>query len=258
MMLDSVRGLSGYTIGTMDGEIGRVRDLYFDDRRWAIRYLVVDTSHWLAGCRVLISPLSLRGADHERRVLRAALTRDQVASSPDFDTEKPVSRQHEIEFYRYYGFPYYWASAEMATRVPYAAAAGVPGALAALEVETDCDRHASGDPHLRSAHAVMHHYVHAIDADIGHVADSLYDDESWTIGHLVVATGSWWPGRRVLVPVRWVTWVSWDAGTVDVGLRSETIRLAPEYDAASPPGPEYLTRLAGYYDASLAGSGRSA
>ncbi len=257
-MLNSVRALSGYTIGATDGEIGRVRDLYFGDRRWAVRYLVVDTGHWLAGRRVLVSPLSLRGADHERRVLRAALTRAQVASGPDFDTEKPVSRQHEFEFYRYYGFPYYWVSSEMAARVPYAAAAGVPGALAALELETDWDRHATGDPHLRSAHAVTHHYVHAIDADIGHVADFLYDDESWALSHLVVATGSWWPGRRVLVPVRWVMWVSWDARTVDVGLDSETIRLAPEYDPASPPSREYLARLAAYYEASLTGAGRSA
>jgi len=34
-----------------DGDIGRVHDLYFDDRRWTVRYLVVDTRHWLPGRR---------------------------------------------------------------------------------------------------------------------------------------------------------------------------------------------------------------
>jgi hypothetical protein len=239
----SVRALNGYTIGAVDGDIGWVRDAYFHDRHWSVRYLVVDTSHWLSGKRVLISPLSLRGADHAHKVLRATLTKAQVANSPDIDTEKPVSRQHEIELYQYY-LPYYWVMDEGADS-PYAAAASVQ--VAALERETDRDRQGHDDPHLRSARAVMHHYVHAIDGDMGHVADFLYDDASWRIGHLVVTTGTFRRGRRVLLPVTWVTQVSWDAGTVDVILPSETIRLAPEYDAARPLHRDYLARVAAYY-----------
>jgi hypothetical protein len=239
-MLHSVRALNGYTIGATDGHIGHVRDAYFDDQRWSVRYVVVDTDPWLAGRRVLISPSSLRAADHEHKVLRAALTKAQVANSPDTDTEKPVSRQHEIALYRYY-FPYYW--------VGDAVRAGASGAPAGLELGTNWEPQGHGDPHLRSANAVAHHYVHATDAEIGHVADFLYDDTGWRIGYLVVAAGTFRPGRKVLVPVEWVTWVSWDAGTVDVRLRSETIRLAPEYDPAQPPHREYLARLAAYYAA---------
>jgi hypothetical protein len=246
-MLYSVKRLHGFAIGAADGSIGRVWDAYFDDRLWGIRYLVVDTTHWLSRRRVLISPLSLRGTDAPQRVLPTSLTRAQIAASPDIDTDKPVSRQHEVELYRYYGFPYYWVSAEVAGRMPYAAAGGVPGGLAALELETDWARTAPGDPHLRSVRAVTSHYVHAADADIGHVADFLYDETAWAIRYVAVATGSWWPGRKVLVPVEWVTWLSWDAHTVDVSLRSETIRLAPQYDAAFPPSAEYLDRLRAYY-----------
>src|SRR5262249_52075314 len=208
-------------IAAIDGDIGRVRDAYFDDRQWRIRYLVADSWHWLPGRRVLISPLSVRQTDHQHRILQAALTKAQVANGPQFDTEKPVSRQHELDRYRYY-LPYYWVSA------------GAGGTPAGLGLETDWGAQQHRDPHLRSVRAITHHYVHAVDTDIGHVADFLYDDTSWTIGYLVVVIRTLRAGRRVLVPVESVTWVSWDAGTVDVRLRSETIRLAPEYDEDWP------------------------
>ena len=246
-MLHSVRSFNGYSIGAADGPIGHVRDAYFDDERWGLRYLVVETGHWLAGRRVLISPLSLHGVDRARRTLPAWLTRRQVAASPDIDTDKPVSRQHELDFCRYYGFPSYWVSSEVAGRLPYPAAVGVPGALTALALDPDWDRPEHGDPHLRSAHVVTHYYVHARDTDIGHVADFLCDDRTWAIEYLVVATGAWWPGRRVLVPEGWIQHVSWPASTVDIGLDSETVRRAPIYDASEWPSPEYLARLAAYF-----------
>jgi hypothetical protein len=40
-MLRSIKDLEDCTIGAADGIIGRVRDFYFDDEAWVIRYLVV-------------------------------------------------------------------------------------------------------------------------------------------------------------------------------------------------------------------------
>jgi len=46
----------GYTMQTEDGAIGRVQDLLVDDKAWAIRYLLVDTTNRWAGKRVLVAP----------------------------------------------------------------------------------------------------------------------------------------------------------------------------------------------------------
>ena len=62
-MLRSARGLVGLTIGAIDGDIGNVETLYFDDEHWTVRYFVVDTSWWLSGRQVLISPVSVRQPD---------------------------------------------------------------------------------------------------------------------------------------------------------------------------------------------------
>jgi hypothetical protein len=47
-MLQSIQQLHGDKLGASDGEIGRVKDVYFDDRHWVARYLVADTGSWLA------------------------------------------------------------------------------------------------------------------------------------------------------------------------------------------------------------------
>jgi hypothetical protein len=58
-MLNKAKTLKGYKLDSLDGEIGKVKEFYFDDQHWAIRYLVADTGSWLMGRRVLISPYAL-------------------------------------------------------------------------------------------------------------------------------------------------------------------------------------------------------
>ena len=42
-MLIKASELKGLKLGARDGEIGRVKDFYFDDQNWVVRYLVADT-----------------------------------------------------------------------------------------------------------------------------------------------------------------------------------------------------------------------
>ena len=90
-MLRSMKDMEDYTIGATDGIIGRVKDFYFDDDAWVIRYLVVDAGEGQR--KVLISPISIGQPNWSEKILPVSLTRRQVAHSPDIDTDKPVSRQ---------------------------------------------------------------------------------------------------------------------------------------------------------------------
>jgi hypothetical protein len=69
-MLTSLTRLDDYAVAGLDdgGHLGRVRDPYFDDRRWSIRRLVVETGHWPGHHRVLVSPWSVRGLPDEGAV----------------------------------------------------------------------------------------------------------------------------------------------------------------------------------------------
>ena len=65
-MLRSFNHIRGYGIHASDGEIGSLRDLYFDDQSTLVRYLIVDTGTWLPGRRVLLAPAAVRRLDAER------------------------------------------------------------------------------------------------------------------------------------------------------------------------------------------------
>lgn len=230
-MLYTVTELRKFKIGATDGDIGEVSDLYFDGQRWTVRYLVVDTGNWLPGRRVLLSPMSLQGVDDEGRRLLVGLTKKQVEQSPPFDSVKPVSRQYEVVFSRYYGYPYYWTGPYRwgLGYEPYAGpiAAAVPSTV---EEEIAARERENADPNLHSANEVMGYYIQASDDDIGHVEDFLVDDRTWAIRYLIVDTRNWLPGKRVLVAPPWVSDVSWGESKVFVDLTRDRIERAPEYD----------------------------
>jgi sporulation protein YlmC with PRC-barrel domain len=231
-MLRNVKDLRGYAIRASDGMIGRVDDFYFDDEDWGVRYLVVDTGSWLAGRKVLISPIAVGHAGWMARRLPVALTRAQVEHSPDIDTRRPVSRQHEAQYFGYYGYPYYWSGAGLWGMGAY------PGSLTTQgEVEENLKAHgahaAPDDCHLRSSNAVIGHHVAATDGDIGHLEDLLVDDHTWAIRYLVVNTSNWWRGHRVLVAPEWIQDVSWPEAKVSVDLTRQAVKDAPPYESAA-------------------------
>jgi hypothetical protein len=102
-MLRSVKKLEGLAIGATDGPIGKIKDVYFDDEAWVVRYVVVDTSKWLGGRHVLISPYSIGQPDWTGETLPVTVTKEQVKNSPSIDSDKPISRQFEKGYFGYYG-----------------------------------------------------------------------------------------------------------------------------------------------------------
>src|ERR1017187_9119041 len=99
-MLQNITQLIGHKLAASDGEIGHVKDFYFDDQSWAVRYLVADTGSWMPGRLVLISPHALGAFYQGGRVLLVNLTRQQIENSPLIESHKPVSRQYEEAYHR--------------------------------------------------------------------------------------------------------------------------------------------------------------
>jgi PRC-barrel domain protein len=255
-MLHNSRYLEGCSIGASDGTIGDVEDLYFDDEAWAIRYLVVSTGLWLANRKVLISPYAI-GRPPWEKILPASITMEQVRHSPDIDTDKPVSRQHERQYLGYYRYPYYWGSVGLWAGGTYPntmlTGPGYGGSAAEFrQAQQERDRaeirqHQDDDPHLRSCNAVKKYHIRATDGDIGHVSELLIDDETWAIRYLVVDTSNWWLGHSVLVAPQWIDDVSWFESKVLVNLSRQAVRDAPLYDAAAPPDRDQEVSMYQHY-----------
>ena len=246
-MLRDASGLVGFAISATNGNIGHVKDCYFDDESWVIRYLVVETGTWLSNRRVLLSPYALGEPDWLGGRIPARLTREQVRGSPGIDTEMPVSRQHEVELAGYYGYPQYWGSiglwgtgyfpGALLTGTGYSGS-GADYLAAQVEQERQAREDGNVDPHdrhLRSCKAVTGYHINALDGDIGHVQGMLVDEESWALRYLVVNTSNWWLGHQVLVAPRWITDVSWPKRSVMIDLTREDITAAPAYEPGTSP-----------------------
>jgi uncharacterized protein YrrD len=259
-MLVSVRDLGSYTIGATDGDIGSVEDVYFDQRRWTVRYLLVDTGAWLPGRKVLVSPMSVQEPDWAGQRLPVNLSRAQVEGSPELDPSAPITPQHEALFSDYYRLPLDWASPGVWGAAPYPAPvpAVEPEAARALEREGWTDvgpehrepgvpREGEDDPRVRSAREVTGYEIQAADAELGEAEDFLVDPESWTIRYLVIDTGRWLPGRRVLVAPDWISLVSWTDRKVHVNLTRAEIEASPPYEPGRAIDRAYEAALHEHY-----------
>ena len=242
-MLYNVKALNGYRLNSLDGEIGKVKEFYFDDRYWTIRYLVADTGYWLAGRQVIISPYALGriNTDIYQKQIEIHLTRKQIEDSPSLDSDKPVSRQFEQAYYGYHGWPEYWSGPSMWGSYPY--------------VVRDPEKwrrtnkgEKAWDPHLRSTRAVGGHHLQALDGEIGHVADFIIDDEAWAIRYLVIDTHNWLPGKKVLLAPQWIERVNWGERKVFVNLKREAIKQSPEYAQEFVLTRDYEAALHQHYD----------
>lgn len=226
-MQHSLRSMVGFSIRATDGDLGKVHDFYFDDATWTIRYMVAETGNWLPGRKVLISLVALGKPDWNSRTFPVNLTCDQVRNSPDIDTEMPVFRQHQAALHEYYQWPLYWESGYQGTMgiTPYPLLE-VP----LVQKSPDPDRH--DDPHLRSTRQVTGYHIHATNGEIGHVEDFFVDDENWTICNLVVETGNWLVGKKVIIPPSWIKSVNWAEAGVYIDRMRESVKNSPDVDPA--------------------------
>jgi hypothetical protein len=242
-MVRSLKELEHYTVSATDGDIGHVADFLLDDERWTIRYLIVETGGFFSGHRVLISPISFRHVDWSTRGFHLALTRDRVKNSPGVDVDKPVSRQHELDWFGYYGYPRYWGYPGLWGMADYpglfttgrsdAPPAEEPGKL--------------GDVHLRSAQEVRGYHIEGTDGPMGNVHDFIIDEETWAVRYLVIDTSNWWPEKKVLISPYWANGISWPEGEVFLDMPRQKIKKSPAWNPAAPINREYEARLYDYY-----------
>lgn len=226
-MVRSIQQLFGNQLGASDGEIGSVKDLYFDDRNWAIRYLVADTGSWLPGRLVLISPYSLGPHDTDKKLQKVNLTRKQIEKSPSIDRHKPVSRQYEEEYYRYYNWPYYWQGDALwgLSGFPVLEESSKPhrrekDKLSRSQLE-------GTDPQLRSARAVIGYQIQTGDEIIGHICDFMINTESWEIDQLAIRTGHRLSGEEMIIPTKAVERISYEQSTLFATLGDKSAKPSP-------------------------------
>ena len=240
----SLEDLLGCSVSTADGVTGRLTDVYYDDRTWTVRYLVVDDIEEGTAAR-LVSPFLVDRVGGRPPQIDLSLDLDRLLEAPDVARERPVSLQAEREYFDYFGWPYYWQGAYAGGVAALPIAAPLPGPVTPppemLHAEADRagDGETAGAPagrpseashHLRSALETNGYHVQALDGEIGHVEDFLFDEVSWGILSVVVDTSNWWFGKKVALPAGQFTRVEWASRLVFVDETREQVQQTREFD----------------------------
>lgn len=245
-MLLILNELMGYKLDARDDELGNVKDFYFDDHSWVVRYLVADTGDWLPGRQVLISTESFEAPPPEDGMIPVSLTREQIESSPPIHADRPVSREREAEMVGHYNWPMYWTHLGVPAvgMMPVGVA---PRGLKEEQTPAEASETSQVETTLRSLREVAGYHIRAQDEEIGHVEGLIADPDDWRIRYLLADTRNWLPGRKVLLAPEWAKAILWSEKQIEVNLPAEKIRTAPEYDPDQPITREYERALFDHY-----------
>lgn len=234
--LRNVSSLIGNRVETSERETcGRCRDCLFDEKLWTIRYVVVDTGGFFSHQELIISPFLFPKPDlgaFEKRLM-TKLTREQIEHSPPLESDAPISRRYEWELARHYNYPAYWSGSAIWGYSPFPIISALDPATRLVGPE-EAKRHEEkmeeiSETHLRSCNEVCGYDVFCSEEESGKVVDFTLETKTWRIRHLVVRTGNWLSGKKVVLSPKWVSEISWEHRRVMVtGIDRDGIKVAPE------------------------------
>jgi hypothetical protein len=100
---------------------------------------------------------------------------------------------------------------------------------------------------LRSLESIERYRVSATDGDIGSVVDFLLDDEHWTVRYLVVETGAFVGGKRVLISPISFREVDWASRRLHLSPTRDRFLASPSVDFDQPVSRQHELDCCGYY-----------
>lgn len=248
-MLQAAKKFISIKVQCLDGECGHIRDIYFDDDKWTVRYFLLDTGKWLPGELVLVSPLAVDEIDFKNKILEINLTREQIEKSPKPSEHKPISRQMEEKYANYYDYPLYWPGSGIWPAVGYDLAYYASfknHRISDAEKKDESQEVKKEDRHLRTINETKGYFIEAINSRFGHVEDFVIDDETWELRYLVVDTINWWPSKSVIISPQWVKNIDWAESKIVLNLEKEKIKNSPTYSEENLDR-DYEINLYDYY-----------
>lgn len=242
-MKRSLKNLKDYSIETIDGKKGKIKDFLFDESRWIIRYIDADFGTLLKEKRILIPRVFLGEPDWENKNFQIKLKSEDINNCPDIDDNKPVSRLYEEQLHLHYATDYYWTYPQT---MPMGHVDVFP--VRPLNIPQPQMEEKEVETNLRSFREIKDYEISATDDKLGHVEDLILDDIDWQLVYLIVDTSNWKPwSKKVMISLNWIENISYTNMKVDVGIHAETIKDAPELKQEHPIETAYEKALFDYY-----------
>jgi hypothetical protein len=185
--------LIGLPVSAVNGLVGRLTDLCFDDERWVVRYLVVATAFTDQATMVALGTDDL--ADDQTKRTAGRLTSSVHAAGLSLPSSPLVSGLERAVF-------------------------GLRGHHQDEPQETS---------HLQRCEEVRGYEVFAEDGYVGTVEGFLISDTSWTIEYVVVQASQRLVSHRIVVPTSWIKNVVREESRLSLGMSCGTVLSGPEF-----------------------------
>lgn len=233
-MIRSFNELINKPIKALDGEIGKLHDMFFDDRNWNLRCFIVELGFGLPGKKVVITPSSVTLFDGT--VPQINLTKDEIRSCPGSDSVKPVSQQEyeRIQLLSNVSSNYegMWSGSQ-----------SVSPAIALQEAGD----HFNDNPHLRSSKIIQGYKLLSLNGAVGTIEDILIDDFIWQIRFWIVTLHDNHESGPFLLSPHWIEGIEWALSSVSIGIESKTLLNQPLFDPERHLNRSYTAIINEYF-----------
>lgn len=217
-MIRSFKRMQGMPIKVLDGEIGKLKDMYFDDNNWTVQYFVVALGSWFSGKDVLVPPATI--APFDGISLKVQLTKAELQACPHADSAIPVSLQQRYNVKSIFNMVY--TSGNFMSGGP-------------MLVSPVCDSVkyiSEGNPHLRSSKSVSTYQLVAHDGEIGAIKDILFDDSFWLIRFIVAKVNNIEDCQERLFGPQIIEDIEWSLAIVRIAGTRNQAHKKPHFDAS--------------------------
>lgn len=100
----------------------------------------------------------------------------------------------------------------------------------------------------RNINSLTGYTMVATDGEIGNIIEFYFDDETWFVRYLILKTGDWLAGRKILISPDALKKTSWTTGVFSVNISKEQIRDSPNIDTNKPVYRSQEIELYAHYD----------
>ncbi len=236
-MLIALSQMVGSVVQGTDQRLGTLSNIVFDGQHWVVRYVVIDTSNWFPGHEIPLRPTELNDLQWGEHRVSAQLSKSQAELGPRTKFPDPMARQMQRELSQYYQLPIYWS-------VDPIYAAAVPELHVSADQSSEIEKMQLD---VRSGNEIHSYDIHATDGLFGTVHDLIVDDEFWVVRYVVVDTGHWLPGRKVIFATSWIDRISWTERALYVDLTKAQVESSPHYDPHQIVNRTYEENLYDYH-----------
>jgi hypothetical protein len=234
-MIRSFKKMQGIHIRALDGEIGKLKDVYFDDRSWEVNYFVVELGPWFSEKIVLVSPAAVSTFDGV--MLNVELTKSELRTCPHADSAIPVSLQRKYVDRSF--FDLVCSAGSLINGGPFMVPPVNDATTNVIPEE---------NPHLRSCGSIINYSLAARDGNIGIIGDFLIDDYLWLIRFIAAPISNDCDSKSIIIEPQLIVSINHQLSVVKLIITNFIALQKPCFDDSRHLDISYEAIIKDIYD----------